>query len=220
VSAGGSHTCGVTDVGSLECFGSDGFGQSNKYQPKYPKKGNGKKFIQVSAGNTHTCGLTDVGSLECFGSDRQNGCNKFKPKYPPYGKQYKNVAAGNSYTCGMTNAGEIICFGADNYGQSNNGKEKVPTQQVYLGQGCYVGSNGIDCNWNKGLFVEAGLLRTEHNARVVRAGIVGNVVKSSILTKKGTTVAVGEEKMSVSNDALPYGRYGEWNKPTTTRTRP
>ena len=33
------------------------------------------------------------------------------------------------------------------------------------------------------------------------------------LKKNGTTVVIGGEKMSVPNDVLPYGRYGEWNKP-------
>ena len=48
ISAGGLHTCGLKLDGSVDCFGSDGRGQST------PPAG---EFLQVSAGGVHTCGV-------------------------------------------------------------------------------------------------------------------------------------------------------------------
>ena len=64
VSAGESHTCGLTSEGFLECVGNNGYGRAPA--SKQASKG---RFVQVSAGRTHTCGLTSEGFLECVGWD-------------------------------------------------------------------------------------------------------------------------------------------------------
>ena len=60
VSAGGTHTCGLRNDGSVECWGQDNYGQST------PPSGT---FESVSAGYLHTCGVTDIGGTECWGWD-------------------------------------------------------------------------------------------------------------------------------------------------------
>ena len=58
VSAGGRHTCGVREDGSLACWGWDAVGQAT------PPQG---RFTSVSAGWFHTCGVREDGSLACWG---------------------------------------------------------------------------------------------------------------------------------------------------------
>jgi alpha-tubulin suppressor-like RCC1 family protein len=125
VSAGSRHTCGVTSVGAIECFGSDDKGQSNKYQPKRATKGT---FVQVSAGDSHTCGVTNVGAIECFGLDNKGQSNGGNPKFPTTGT-FIQVSAGSYHTCGVTSVGAIECFGRDNKGQSNGHQPKRPKEK-------------------------------------------------------------------------------------------
>jgi hypothetical protein len=60
VSAGDSHTCGVSSDGTVECWGYDSYGQSS------PPTGT---FTQVSGGRYHNCGLRSDGTVECWGDN-------------------------------------------------------------------------------------------------------------------------------------------------------
>ena len=55
VSAGGTHTCGLTSTGSVECWGHDNWGQST------PPSGT---FDSVSAGTSHTGAATTNGRVD------------------------------------------------------------------------------------------------------------------------------------------------------------
>ena len=59
VSAGGTHTCGLRNDGSVEWWGGSG-GQAT------PPSG---EFASVSVGNDHTCGVMTDGSVQCWGSN-------------------------------------------------------------------------------------------------------------------------------------------------------
>ena len=119
------HTCGVTDKGSIECFGNDASGQTNGGKPKQATDGN--KFVGVSAGYEHTCGVTDKGSIECFGNDASGQTNGGNPKQATDGNKFVGVSAGRAHTCGVTDKGLIECFGNDVSGQTNGGNPKQAT---------------------------------------------------------------------------------------------
>ena len=59
LTTGSDHSCAVTADGSLECWGSNEFGQSD------PPAG---QYSEVSAGSTHTCALNVAGEVRCWGA--------------------------------------------------------------------------------------------------------------------------------------------------------
>ncbi len=61
LSVGVGHGCGVTDAGSLTCWGADAFGQASPPA--------GSEWVQVSAGFTHSCAVDRAGGAACWGGD-------------------------------------------------------------------------------------------------------------------------------------------------------
>ena len=57
VSAGGTHTCGVTLNGTIICFGNNQDGQCDAPLGS---------FSAVHCGALHTCALTDLGAILCW----------------------------------------------------------------------------------------------------------------------------------------------------------
>ncbi len=102
ISAGDLHTCGLKLDGGVDCFGSDGRGQSS------PPAG---EFLQVAAGGVHTCGIKAAdGTVACWGSAAV-------PSGPAQLK-FAQIDAGHSHTCGVAARAndraphKVICWGA------------------------------------------------------------------------------------------------------------
>lgn len=77
--AGGStayHTCGVVTGGTMQCWGSNGFGQRGTGDAASPfgataVQTGGLAFATATAGNYHTCGMTADRRVYCWGSNDQ-----------------------------------------------------------------------------------------------------------------------------------------------------
>jgi alpha-tubulin suppressor-like RCC1 family protein len=71
ISAGSSHTCGVTTDNRAYCWGGGtalGDGK-NVTSSKPVAVAGGLRFVQVSAGATHTCGVTTDDRAYCWGNN-------------------------------------------------------------------------------------------------------------------------------------------------------
>jgi alpha-tubulin suppressor-like RCC1 family protein len=77
LSAGGSHTCGVTTNGPGYCWGDNSAGQlgnGSKAASRIPVRvSGGLTFEAISAGTRHTCGVTTDGAVFCWGENIMDG---------------------------------------------------------------------------------------------------------------------------------------------------
>ena len=137
VSAGGSHTCGVTAEGDAYCWGSNSFGQlgdgttTDRSSPVLV--GGGLSFATVSAGGSHTCGLTTASTAYCWGwnSKGQLGdgtqTDRLSPVLVLGGLSFLTLTtgdaaseAGGEFSCGITGA-DTYCWGRNFSGQLGDG---------------------------------------------------------------------------------------------------
>jgi alpha-tubulin suppressor-like RCC1 family protein len=77
LSAGVSHSCGVTTAGTAYCWGLNKMGQlgnGSKTDSSNPVRVSGAlSFTSISAGNLHTCGVTSEEAVYCWGENENGG---------------------------------------------------------------------------------------------------------------------------------------------------
>ncbi len=68
IAVGGNHSCAVTAVGGVKCWGEGGpLGDGTSFSRSTPVDvvGLASGVVSVSAGNSHTCALTAGGGVKC-----------------------------------------------------------------------------------------------------------------------------------------------------------
>ncbi|HYO45308.1 MAG TPA: Ig-like domain-containing protein [Gemmatimonadota bacterium] len=131
ISAGGSHSCGVTPSGTAFCWGLNAHGQlgdGTNTDSNGPVQVVGNSvFVTVNAGGSHTCGLTTSGTAYCWGRNQAgqlgDGTNfdSNSPVAVVTGPPLVSLTTGNFHTCGVATTGDGYCWGANSYGQLGTG---------------------------------------------------------------------------------------------------
>ena len=137
--AGDAHSCAVTVVGEVYCWGRNHSGQlgnalaTDSSRPtKVEGLPAGQTAVAVALGGSHTCTLTDAGEVWCWGANGQGQLGtgtKFSAEVPqrvtgmPAGVTVASLAAGGNQTCVTGSDGLLYCWGANHHGQSGGGSD-------------------------------------------------------------------------------------------------
>ncbi|MEO8959026.1 MAG: hypothetical protein ABI304_08790 [Rudaea sp.] len=134
ITAGYDHTCALTTLGAVLCWGHNGTGQlgnNSTTDSHVPVPAVARYFggavAAITAGFGHTCALTTTGAVKCFGFDGTGalGNNSTTDSPIPVGVSGLDsgvaaIAAGATHTCALTTTGAMQCWGSNGNGQVGN----------------------------------------------------------------------------------------------------
>ena len=131
ITAGGDHTCALTNAGAAYCWGSNSYGRlgngSETNSLTAVAVSGGLTFTTIAAGSTHTCALTNAGDAYCWGNNvvGQLGNGSTNRSSVPVavsgGLKFLTLAATGDHTCGLVSSGAAYCWGKNDFGQLGNG---------------------------------------------------------------------------------------------------
>jgi alpha-tubulin suppressor-like RCC1 family protein len=134
VSSGGFHSCGLTNGGSVMCWGDNtsgavGTNGADDYHLSPALIFDSRSYTQVSAGAAHTCGVS-AAAVYCWGRNNEGqigtGATSLSPSLSPEPAlgilgQTRAIDAGDTHSCAITFGGETYCWGDNTHGQLGDG---------------------------------------------------------------------------------------------------
>lgn len=212
IAAGLYHTCALTSVGGVKCWGWNGegeLGNGTLASRRTPENvvGLSSGIISIAAGGFHTCALTSNGGVKCWGDNSfgelGNGDTDSDPHPLPVNvvglsSGVVAISAGDYHSCALTDSGEVKCWGDNAYGQLGDGsntENDTPVDVVALSSGvvaiaagyeqtCAITSNGKVKCWGENGSGQLGDGTTTNRSTPVN--VVG-------LPSKVTAIAAGYE---------------------------
>lgn len=146
VSAGWTHTCGITKDGHAYCWGGNAVGQlgdGTNLDSNVPVLvAGGLSFTQLISGGGHTCGITKDRQTYCWGGNGlgQLGNGTFDNSNVPIpvtgGHTFSQITGnGGNISCGLTKDGQAFCWGGNFFGQLGDGSFTNSNVPVSVGGG-------------------------------------------------------------------------------------
>ncbi len=143
ITAGGRHTCALSDDGSIRCWGANEFGQLGRGDAisiggmvgdltSLAAVPLGARATAVVAGDQHTCALLVGGTVKCWGyastgqlgygasghlGDDPGEIAALAPVNLGAGRTARALAAGKDHTCAILDTGAVKCWGYNATGQ-------------------------------------------------------------------------------------------------------
>ena len=126
IAVGWYHTCALTAVGGIKCWGDNEYGQLGDGTTTHRRMpvevaGLSSNVVAIAAGSSHTCALTAAGGVKCWGYNfyGQLGDGTKTDRLTPVdvfglSSGISAIAAGGDHTCALTAAGGVKCWG-DNF---------------------------------------------------------------------------------------------------------
>jgi alpha-tubulin suppressor-like RCC1 family protein len=127
LAAGAFHSCALTSVGGVMCWGDFG-GLGGPSKTPVNVSGLSSGVIELVAGSGHTCALTSGGGVKCWGSNStgQLGDGTTTSRGTPelvtgLTSGAIGLAAGDVHTCALTSESGVKCWGDNTFGQLGDG---------------------------------------------------------------------------------------------------
>ncbi len=129
VVSGQTHSCALTDVGAVKCWGFNFYGQlgnGSNSTPNVPVSvlGFSNEVIALAAGANHTCALTNTGAVKCWGlntsgqlGNADNANSNVPVDVNGLSSGVSAIGAGDYHTCALLSTGGGKCWGSNGAGQ-------------------------------------------------------------------------------------------------------
>ena len=185
VAVSGDHSCALTSIGGVMCWGSNEWGQIGN---KSYKNSNTAVYaesmqegvVQIALGFSHSCALDEANRLFCWGNNKsgQLGDGTVIDKTTPVQtlkitEKISALRSGSSHMCILTTNGNVYCWGDNSYGQLGNETsekqehkkeptlvaeitEKIISLDTGSSHTCMVSDQGTVYCWGDNFFGELG----------------------------------------------------------------
>ena len=152
---GSGHTCGLTAVGAVYCWGMNGTGELGDGTTTHrltPVATLGSVVFGSVAAGSHTCALTTAGAATCWGwnlhGELGDGTTttRLTPVQVAGGLSFAVLSVGGGHTCGLAAAGPAYCWGRNWAGQLGDGTttdSSLPVKVAGLRQGAMASNSSL-----------------------------------------------------------------------------
>lgn len=234
---GGGHTCALTLLGTVKCWGYNNEGAlasaSHSYQPVLISA-LGTGVTDIAAGLENTCAKKADGWW-CWGrnlngelglGDTTSRGTPVKQTLPT-GLSFEKLAMGSNFTCGVTAGGATYCVGRNDFGQLGIG-DMVSRTSFTLASGL-VGVEEISLGGNSGCARSGSQLRCWGRNSVGQLGngsltdsatpvLLTNVAAQQVAVGSGSACGIDTQGRAMCWGNNPEGRLGDGT--STIRTSP
>jgi predicted outer membrane repeat protein len=182
ITVGGWHSCALTSVGGVVCWGYNGSGQlgdgtiTEQHTP-VPVVGLNSGVVAIGAGGDHTCALLATGGVECWGNnaygqlgDGTNTSSSVPVQVSGLTNGVEALSIGGGHNCVILIGGEVKCWGLNVFGELGDGttiNRSIPVAVSDLSEGitaisagdthtCVItSSGGVKC-WGENQTMQLG----------------------------------------------------------------